>query len=79
MSRGYNDLKDQALLVALGALARQEGRARSMLKHLADALVGPGRALEVLVGADLLADFLTLKRSVSIFTSWAAQPRLKNV
>lgn len=40
-----------------------------MLKHLADALVGPGRALEVLVGADLLADFLTLERSVSVCAS----------
>lgn len=31
-----------------------------MLEHLADTLVGLGRALEVLVGTDLLADLLTL-------------------
>lgn len=33
-----------------------------MLKHLADTLVGLGRALEVLVGTNLLADLLTLFR-----------------
>ena len=33
-----------------------------MLEHFADALVGLGRALEVLVGTNLLADVLTLLR-----------------
>ena len=60
LSRGYIDLKNQALLVRLAGLAGQESRARSVLEHLADALVGPGRALKVLVGTDLLADLLTL-------------------
>ncbi len=54
-------LQHEALLVAaLAAAAREQGRAGSMLKHLADALVGLGRALEVLVGTDLLANFLAL-------------------
>lgn len=32
-----------------------------MLEHFADALVGLSRALQVLVGADLLADLLALQ------------------
>lgn len=60
LSRGYIDLKNQALLVRLAGLAREKSRARSVLEHLTDALIGPGRALEVLVGTDLLADLLTL-------------------
>lgn len=38
----------------------QEGGAGGGLEDLPDTLVGPGRALQVLVGADLLANFLTL-------------------
>jgi hypothetical protein len=54
-------LQDHALLVAaLSAAAREESSAGSVLKHLANTLVGLGRALEVLVGADLLTDLLTL-------------------
>ncbi len=36
-----------------------------MLEHLSDALVGLGRALEILVGADLLTDLLALVTCVS--------------
>lgn len=54
-------LQDQALLVAaLAAAAREESGARGVLENLTDTLVGPGRALEVLVGTNLLADLLTL-------------------
>jgi hypothetical protein len=54
-------LQDQALLVPLAAAAaRQESSAGSVLKHLANTLVGLGGALEVLVGTNLLADLLTL-------------------
>jgi len=42
------------------AFAGQESGSGRVLEHLADALVGLGRALEVLVGANLLADLLTL-------------------
>jgi hypothetical protein len=33
-----------------------------MLENLTNALVGLGRALKILVGADLLANLLTLER-----------------
>lgn len=49
------------LLAAAATLARQESSAGGVLEHLADTLIGLGRALEVLVGANLLADLLTLK------------------
>ena len=52
-------LQDQALL-ALSTLASQQGGAGGRLKHFADTLIGLGRTLEVFVGTDLLADFLTL-------------------
>lgn len=42
------------------ALLGKKRRASGVLKHLTDTLVGLCRALEVLVGADLLADLLTL-------------------
>jgi hypothetical protein len=48
-------------VAALAAAAGQESSAGCVLKHLADTLVGLGRALEVLVGANLLADLLTLE------------------
>jgi hypothetical protein len=54
------DLEDQALGVLLWASARQKGGTGGVLKHLPNTLVGLGRALEILVGADLLADVLTL-------------------
>lgn len=56
-------LQDKALvlLAAAATLARQESSTGGVLEHLADTLVGLGRALEVLVGANLLADLLTLK------------------
>lgn len=54
---GY--LQDQTLL-ALSALAGQQSGASGGLKDLTDAVVGLGRAFEVFVGTDLLANFLTL-------------------
>jgi hypothetical protein len=54
-------LKQVALvLLAAAPGAGQQGSASGVLEHLADTLVCLGRALEVLVGADLLADLLTL-------------------
>jgi hypothetical protein len=53
------NLQDAALLLALVGLG-QESSTGGGLKHLADAFIGACRALEVLVGSDLLADFLTL-------------------
>lgn len=47
-------------MAALAAAAGEKSGACGVLKDLADTLVGPGRALEVLVGANLLADLLTL-------------------
>lgn len=64
--RGYvgsisgNPLQDQALVLLVAPIPLQQGGTRGVLKHLPDALVGLGRALEVLVGTDLLADLLTL-------------------
>lgn len=57
-------LQDQALLVLL--LLGQERGAGSGFEDFADTFVGLGRALEVLVGADLLADFLTLEYSMLV-------------
>lgn len=52
-------LQDSALALLLACLG-QKGSAGGSLEDFTDTLVGPGRAFEVLVGADLLADFLTL-------------------
>lgn len=60
VSAWFGCLQDAALLVLGAAAARQQGGTGGVLENFADALVGLGRALEVLVGADLLADFLTL-------------------
>ena len=53
-------LQDEALVLLATALLRQKRGAGSVLKHLADTLVGLCRTLKVLVGTDLLADLLTL-------------------
>lgn len=53
-------LQDQALVLLAAAFPLQQRGASGVLKHLPDALVGLGRALEVLVCANLLADLLTL-------------------
>lgn len=59
-------LEDHALPVLLSSgAARHERSPSSMLEYLADALAGPGGALQVLVGADLLADLLTLHITLS--------------
>lgn len=52
-------LQDSALALLLACLG-QKGSAGSSFENLTNTFVGPGRAFEVLVGADLLADFLTL-------------------
>lgn len=57
-------LENQAALARLAAsLARnglQESSTSGSLEDFTDTLVGAGGALKVLVGTDLLADFLTL-------------------
>lgn len=58
-SCGRADLQNQALL-ALSTLASEQSSTGGRLEHLTHAVVGLGRALEVLVGTNLLADFLTL-------------------
>ena len=52
-------LQNQALL-ALAALAGQKSSTRGRLEHLAHTVIGLGRAFEIFVGTDLLADFLAL-------------------
>jgi hypothetical protein len=58
-------LENQATLARLAASLAlsglQESSTSGSLEDFADTLVGAGRALEVLVGANLLADFLTLQ------------------
>lgn len=54
-------LENQALLLLL-ASARQKGGAGSVLEDFSDTLTSLGRALEVLVGTDLLTNVLTLLR-----------------
>lgn len=54
-----DNLQNEALL-ALAALSSEESSAGGRFKHLTHTVVGLGRAFEILVGADLLADFLTL-------------------
>jgi hypothetical protein len=49
-----------ATLALLAGAGLKQSRAGGGLEDLADTLVGTGRALEVLVGTDLLADLLTL-------------------
>jgi hypothetical protein len=44
-------------------LGLQQGRTGGGLEDLTDTLVGPGGALQVLVGTDLLADFLALQKT----------------
>ena len=60
-------LQDQAPF--LGALAPrvlpQQGCAGSSLEHFTHTLVGAGRALQVFVGTDLLADLLALHEQIS--------------
>lgn len=46
----------------------KKGGTSSGLEDLTDTLVGPGRAFEVLVRSDLLANFLTLRNGVSHMT-----------
>lgn len=62
---GY--LEHQALvLLAAAPAAGEQSSARGVLENLADTLVRLGGALEVLVGTDLLADFLTLRNEISM-------------
>lgn len=57
-------LQDQALL-AFTALSGQQSSTGGAFKDFANSLVGLGRAFEVFVGTDLLADFLALEMTVS--------------
>lgn len=47
-------------MLLAAAFSLQQSSASGMLKHFPDTLVGLGRALEVLVGANLLPYFLSL-------------------
>lgn len=61
--------QDGTLSTALGAALAFLGekcRARGVFEDLTDTLARLGRALEVFVGADLLADFLTLRTKVIV-------------
>jgi hypothetical protein len=58
-------LQDQALL-ALSTLASQKGSAGGRLEDFADAVVGLGRAFEVFVGSNLLANFLALQQDIRL-------------
>lgn len=53
-------LQDQALLLAAAALLSEKSCTGRVLENLAHTLVGLSGTLEVLVGRDLLADFLSL-------------------
>ena len=53
-------LQNEALVLLAAGLLGEKGGASCMLEDLADSLVGLCGTLEVLVGADLLADLLTL-------------------
>lgn len=53
-------LQNQTLLPSLSVLLREQSRASGVFEDFADALVGLGRALEIFVGTDLLADLLSL-------------------
>ena len=53
------NLQNQALL-ALATLACQKSRTSCGLEHLTNTVVGLGRAFEIFVCTNLLADFLTL-------------------
>ena len=53
-------LQDEALVLLATALLRKERGAGGVLEYLTDTLVSLCRTLEVLVGADLLADLLSL-------------------
>ena len=58
-------LQDAALEAGLLFPASEQSRASRMLKDLADALVGLGRALEILLGPDLLRNIFGLQRNES--------------
>ena len=57
-------LQNNALLLVL--LLGQECSTSSMLENLTDTLIRLCGALEILVGANLLANFLTLHMNVSM-------------
>ena len=54
-----NNLQDQTLLLLL--LPGEQCGASGVLENLADAFIGLGGALEVFLGADLLADVFGLR------------------
>lgn len=62
--RWKHPLQDQALL-AFTALSRQQSSTGGAFEDFANSLVDLGRAFEVFVGSDLLADLLTLEMIMS--------------
>jgi hypothetical protein len=62
-------------VTALAGAAGQKSSAGGVLKHLADTLVGLGRALKVLVGTNLLANFLTLLSNQTVSLSMTSSAR----
>jgi hypothetical protein len=58
-------LQDHAFILLL-LLVCQESSACSMFENLTDALIGLCRTLKILIGSNLLADFLTLHIIVSL-------------
>jgi hypothetical protein len=64
--RDWLSLQNHALrlLTALTLDSLEEGSSGGSFEDFTDTLVGAGRALQVLVGANLLADFLTLARGL---------------
>lgn len=58
-----SSLQDRALLLLL--LSREQRGARGVLEHFPDAFIGLGRALEVFLGANLLADVFGLLHILS--------------
>ena len=60
MPARVGSLQNAALLVLGAATARKQSSAGGVLENLVDAFVGLGRALEVLVGTNLLANLLSL-------------------
>ena len=59
IEKGISSLEDHASLLLLAG-AGQKGGTSGVLEDFTDALVRLGRALQVLVGTNLLADILTL-------------------
>ena len=72
-SRAGGNLENEALLLLL--LPGGESSTGGVLKHFPDTLVGLGRALDVLLGTNLVLDLSRLPGGVSIVAcSWWSSP-----